>query len=72
MALSAGSRVRIADVSSGYRGMSGEIQSIDGTTHRVRLDGHGCNQTVDFLVEQLRGDTGEIQPVAAYVDYSKC
>ncbi len=53
MAFSVGQRVRVADQSSGYRGMSGIVKVV---TDDVRLDGHACTGRIRFLTGQLKVD----------------
>ena len=61
----AGTRVRVADFTSQYRGHTGEVLSRSGSTHDVRLDGFGGSQSVPLLTPQLRDN-----PPASYVDYT--
>lgn len=67
MAYAVDARVRVIDESSNYRGNSGTVISVDGSVHQVRLDGHGCQQTVPLLTAQLATEAR-----ASYVDYSNC
>lgn len=67
MAFSVGDRVKVADEHSQWRGNSGEVISVSGDAHEVRLDGHGCGQTVPLLTTQLREQT-----LASHVDYDYC
>lgn len=55
----AGTRVKVADASSQWRGHVGEVLSRDGSTHNVRLDGFAKDATVPLLTPQLRRDLTE-------------
>jgi hypothetical protein len=67
MAFSATDRVRIADRSSQWRGLSGEVKVVVSDDHDVRLDGHPCGSTQRFTTDQLKAD-GRTAPI----DYTRC
>lgn len=70
MAFNVDDQVRVADASSEYRGKSGDVKSVSGDNHEVRLYGHGCKNRVTLRTDQLRTDartTGD-----AALDYSRC
>ena len=60
-------RVRVADQSSQWRGLSGEVMLADDPDYDVRLDGHACGTTQRFLERQLQADA-----TAEPLDYSRC
>jgi len=67
MALSVGNKCIVMDQSSRYRNLRGEVVSVDGDDHDVRLYGHSCPSNVRFLTAQLRLDTRD-----APLDYTRC
>ena len=67
MAFSVAQKVRVADQSSDYHGQVGVVIAVSGDDHDVRLDGHGCGQTVPLLTVQLKADT-----TTHPTDYTNC
>jgi transcription antitermination factor NusG len=67
MAFAVGTKVRVADESSEYRGHRGEITSVNGERHRVRLDQHGCATNTLLRTDQLQEDL-----TAHQTDYTQC
>lgn len=57
MAFNVNDKVRVADQSSEYRLHRGVVKAVSGEVHDVRIDGHGCHQTVKLRTDQLKADT---------------
>ena len=60
-------RVKVADQSSQWRLLSGEVMVANDPDYDVRLDGHKCNSTQRFLEPQLQLDA-----TAEPLDYTRC
>ncbi len=67
MAFSVTNRVKVADESSQWRGLSGTVMVVASDNHDLRLDGHPCKSRHRFLTAQLKLD-GRTAPI----DYTRC
>ena len=57
MAFSVGNRVRVSDQNSEHRDKLGEVLSVDGDDHQIRIDGFQVDKGVLLQTNQLQTTT---------------